>query len=66
MDFTGRVLLDKYRIEQKIGEGGMGYVYRAKNIQNGKDVAIKILKEELVPEKYLSSQIQKRDSCQQL
>jgi serine/threonine protein kinase len=47
MELIGRVLLDKYRIEQKIGEGGMGYVFRAKNIKTDKDVAIKVLKEEL-------------------
>lgn len=47
MDLIGCVLLNKYRIEKKIGEGGMGHVYRAQNIRTGEHVAIKILKEDL-------------------
>jgi len=40
---AGRTIDGKYRIEAKLGEGGMGSVYRAKRLRIGDDVAIKIL-----------------------
>ena len=43
----GNILLERYRIDLLIGEGGMGKVFRAKDLYVGKDVAVKILKEEL-------------------
>ncbi len=39
----GRIVEGKYRIEEPIGRGGMGVVYRAENTRIGKYVAIKIL-----------------------
>lgn len=36
-------LPEKYKIIKEIGSGGMARVYLAKNLQNGKDVAIKTL-----------------------
>ncbi|MCA1593673.1 MAG: protein kinase [Acidobacteria bacterium] len=39
----GQVLAGKYRIEEKIDEGGMGAVYRATHILMEKTVAIKVL-----------------------
>ncbi|MEL7060349.1 MAG: serine/threonine-protein kinase [Acidobacteriota bacterium] len=38
-----RVVANRYRLDQRLGSGGMGSVYRAHDQQRGHDVAIKIL-----------------------
>jgi serine/threonine-protein kinase len=43
----GTVLLEQFRIEEQIGVGGMGTVYRAHQTTVGRDVAIKVLRAEL-------------------
>jgi eukaryotic-like serine/threonine-protein kinase len=40
---VGVILDDKYRIEEKVGEGGMGKVYKGKHVHMDHLVAIKIL-----------------------
>jgi serine/threonine-protein kinase len=39
----GRVIAERYRVEELLGEGGMGAVYRATHIQLQKSVALKVL-----------------------
>jgi eukaryotic-like serine/threonine-protein kinase len=40
---AGRTLADKYRVEERISEGGMGTVYRGTHVLMEKAVAIKVL-----------------------
>ncbi len=44
---VGQTLLNKYRIERMLGEGGFGYVYEATDLTLQRRVAIKELKAEL-------------------
>jgi serine/threonine protein kinase/DNA-directed RNA polymerase specialized sigma24 family protein len=39
----GRVLGKRFRIEQRVGQGGMGAVFRASDLQTKREVAVKIL-----------------------
>ena len=43
---AGSVILEKYRLEERIGEGGMGEVWRVENLPLEKEVALKLIKPE--------------------
>ena len=45
-----RVIGGRFRLEQKIASGGMGDVYRAKNVSTGADVAVKVLEPSAHPD----------------
>src|SRR5215471_6987613 len=45
--FVGRVL-SHYRLEERLGAGGMGVLYRATDLSLGRSVAIKLLARHLV------------------
>ncbi len=54
--------LENYSILEKIGEGGYGIVYKAKQISTGQTVAIKILKfKEILDQKSIKQQIARFD-----
>jgi len=40
----GRILGNRYRLEERIGGGGMALVFRATDLQLGREVAVKILR----------------------
>ncbi|MCR9246434.1 MAG: protein kinase [bacterium] len=42
-DLTGRVMAERYRLEECIGQGAVGMVFRAHDQQLGRDVAVKLL-----------------------
>src|SRR5690242_11956561 len=52
---VGTVLVQKYRFEQLLAIGGVGVVYRARNVLCGRAVAIKLLKPQYADNKEIVS-----------
>ncbi|MFB6374701.1 MAG: protein kinase, partial [Bradymonadaceae bacterium] len=48
---VGQVIDERFRLEQLLGAGGMGRVYRGVQLSIDRDVAIKLLRDEAVPDR---------------
>src|SRR6476469_4702089 len=44
-------LADRYRLERQLGEGGMAIVYAAEDVRHHRQVAVKVLRPELGPQR---------------
>ena len=42
-DLIGQIVAERYHIQKKLGEGGMGQVYLAEHVKMGRRCAIKIM-----------------------
>ena len=51
--YLGRVVAGRYRLEQRLGEGGMGVVYRARHVLIDRVVALKLIRPDLRSETHL-------------
>jgi len=47
----GEVLDSRYQVQDKLGEGGMSFVYLAREVSTGQDVAIKVLSPKLATDR---------------
>jgi serine/threonine protein kinase len=52
-------LPDKYRLVEKLGEGGMGTVYRVRDMELERELAIKVMKREFVGDRAALKRFQK-------
>ena len=51
--YLGRVVAGRYRLEARLGEGGMGIVYRARHVLIDRIVALKLIRPDLRSETHL-------------
>ncbi len=49
----GKVIAGRYRLESRLGEGGMGVVYRARHVLIDRVVALKVIRPDLRSERHL-------------
>ena len=60
---VGTVLDGRYAVKEVIGTGGMSIVYKAEDTQEGRLVALKVLREEFVKEPKSRRRFSSRYSC---
>src|SRR6185312_2221586 len=49
----GTVVEDRYLVESQLGAGAMGRVYRARHVKVGREVAVKVMRADLVCEPHI-------------
>ncbi|MEJ7599144.1 MAG: serine/threonine-protein kinase [Kofleriaceae bacterium] len=57
--FIGQVVLDRYLVEDMLGAGAMGSVYRGRHTRLPRAVAIKVLHQDLVDDKNMLARFQR-------
>lgn len=58
-EYIGQTLAKKYRVEALIGEGGMGKVYRARQLALDKPVVLKVLRQSLLSDERTVARFQR-------
>jgi eukaryotic-like serine/threonine-protein kinase len=58
-DYIGKTVAAKYRVEQMIGEGGMGKVYKATQLALDKPVVLKVLRQALLSDERTVARFQR-------
>lgn len=58
-DYIGKTIGTKYRVEQLIGEGGMGRVYKATQLALDKPVVLKVLRQALLSDERTVARFQR-------
>jgi serine/threonine protein kinase len=58
-EYVGKKIANKYRIEQLIGEGGMGKVYKATQLTLDKAVVLKVLRQSLLSDERTVARFQR-------
>ncbi len=58
-DYVGRIVDKKYRVEEMIGEGGMGKVFRARQLVLDKPVVLKVLRHSLLSDERTVARFQR-------
>ena len=62
----GKILFRKYETERLLGEGTFGKVYKARSLETGETVAIKVINKELVNKLSMEKQIKREISTMSL
>ncbi len=55
----GRVFLGRYEVKSLIGEGGMGKVYRARQLDLDREVVIKVMHDHVAADKLFAERFQR-------
>ena len=44
----GKLIAGRYRVQERLGEGGMGSVYAVEHVHTGQELALKVLNAKMV------------------